>query len=391
MIFNLKQRADDLFYYSQQIRRDIHSHPELGFREYRTAGVVARELASLGLEMTTGVAETGVVAMLEGIYPGPVLLLRFDMDALPIHEETGVDYASQNPGIMHACGHDSHVAIGLTVAKMLSEVRDQIHGSIKFVFQPAEEGMGGAERMIEAGILSSPNVDYSLAMHVWNEKPVRWMGIVPGPLMAGADLFEVRIEGKGGHGALPQETIDPVIASAQILSSLQTIVSRNISPFDAVVISVCQIRAGNAFNVIPQHAEFSGTFRTFHPDVRQQLVERFSRLVNEMAGSLGCKADITVKKMTSPVINDKAITGRVREAVTENFPEITIEESYRSMVSEDMSLIMEKAPGCYVLIGSGYTDEALNFGHHHPKFNINENVLPQAAAVISSAAMRILA
>jgi amidohydrolase len=316
MIFNLKQRADDLFYYSQQICRDIHSHPELGFREYRTAGVVARELASLGLEMTTGVAETGVVAMLEGIYPGPVLLLRFDMDALPIHEETGVDYASQNPGIMHACGHDSHVAIGLTVAKMLSEVRDQIHGSIKFVFQPAEEGMGGAERMLEAGSLSSPNVDYSLAMHVWNEKPVGWMGIVPGPLMAGADLFEVRIEGKGGHGALPQETIDPVIASAQILSSLQTIVSRNISPFDAAVISVCQIRAGNAFNVIPQHAEFSGTFRTFHPDVRQRLVERFSRLVNEMAGSLGCKADITVKKMTSPVINDKAITGRVREVVT---------------------------------------------------------------------------
>ncbi len=269
-------QANELFEYTRELRRDLHQHPELGYHEVRTAGIVARELGQLGLEVTTGVAETGVVALLEGSQPGPVALLRFDMDALPIQEETGAEFSSLNPGVMHACGHDGHVAIGLTVARILHERREQIKGAVKLVFQPAEEGLGGAERMMEAGVLNLPQVDYTLALHVWNERPVGWVGVTTGPLMAGADIFDVRIDGKGGHGALPQELVDPVVAAAQIISGLQTIVSRNISPLDTAVVSVCRLRAGEAFNVIPQFVEFGGTLRTFEPAVREKVVERFS-------------------------------------------------------------------------------------------------------------------
>lgn len=390
MEMDYKGKAIGLFEYSREIRRDLHRHPELGFQEFRTAEVVTRELRKLGLPIHTGIAETGVVGLLEGKYPGPVLLIRFDMDALPVTEETGVDYASKTLGIMHACGHDSHVAVGLTVARLLSDSRNDIHGKIKFVFQPAEEGMGGAERMLEAGIMDNPTVDYTLSMHVWNERPLGWIGIAPGPIMAGADIFEVRIEGRGGHGAIPQAAVDPIVAAAQIISALQTIVSRNISPLETAVISVCQVRAGNAFNVIPQTVDFSGTFRTYDLAIRQKLLQRFEDLVTGMATSMGCTAFISVKKMTEAVVNDKFIASVVKEAVLETLPEMVIDDHYRSMASEDMSYIMAKAPGCYILIGSGYSDSALNYSHHHPKFNINELVIPQAVAIISAAAAKIL-
>src|SRR5512139_2496390 len=208
------------------LRRDFHRYPELGFREIRTAGIVARELSALGLEVSTGIAETGVVALLEGARPGPVLLLRFDMDALPISEETGAEYASQTPGIMHACGHDGHTAIGLTVAKILHAHRDQLAGTLKFCFQPSEEGIngeeiGGAEMMMRDGLLDSPKVDMMLALHIWNEEPLGWLGIAGGPMMAGAELFTVKVTGKGGHGAIPHAAIDPIVASAHIVTALQ--------------------------------------------------------------------------------------------------------------------------------------------------------------------------
>jgi len=238
---DLYLKAQHLFEYSQSLRQDFHRHPELGFCEHRTAAIVARELGQLGLEVMTGVAGTGVVALLDGAQPGPVVLVRFDMDALPIQEDTGAPYASENPGVMHACGHDGHVAIGLTTARLLTDLRGSFGGTVKFVFQPAEEGLGGAERMVQAGVLDNPHVDTTLGLHVWNERPVGWICVSPGPLMAGADIFEVRIEGRGGHGALPHEAVDPVAASAQIISALQTIVSRNVSPLDTAVISVCHL------------------------------------------------------------------------------------------------------------------------------------------------------
>ncbi len=390
MDMDFKAKALDLFDYSRDIRRDLHCHPELGFQEFRTAELVSRELSKLGLPIYTGIAETGVVALLKGKYPGPVLLIRFDMDALPVTEETGVEYASKTLGIMHACGHDSHVSVGLTVARLMSDARNDLHGIIKFVFQPAEEGMGGAERMIEAGIMDGPKVDYTLSMHVWNEKPIGWVGITPGPIMAGADIFEVRIEGRGGHGAIPQAAVDPIVTTAQIISALQTIVSRNISPLDTAVLSVCQVKAGNAFNVIPQTVDFSGTFRTYDLAIRQKLIQRFEDLVKGMANSMGCTAVISVKQMTEAVVNDRFVASVVKEAVLETLPELVIDDDYRIMASEDMSYIMAKAPGCFVLIGSGYSDPSLNFSHHHPKFNINELVIPQAVALISAAAAKIL-
>lgn len=213
--------------------------------------------------MYTGLADTGVVALLEGARPGPVLLVRFDMDALSILEETGAPYASQNPGVMHACGHDGHTAIGLTVARMLHAHRDELAGAVKFVFQPAEEGLGGAERMIAEGALEDPKPELTLALHVWNEKPLGWFGVAAGPAMAGAEIFKIKVRGKGGHGAVPHLAVDPVLASAQIVAALQSIVARNVAPLQAAVVSVCTIHGGEAFNVIPQAVELAGTIRTF--------------------------------------------------------------------------------------------------------------------------------
>ncbi len=258
--------AQALFEYTQSMRRDFHAHPELGFQEVRTAGIVTRELTALGLEVHPGVGGTGVVALLEGSKPGPVVLVRADMDALPIHEETGASYASQNEGVMHACGHDGHTAVLLTVAKMLTAHRNEFSGTVKFMFQPAEEGMGGAEKMLESGILDNPKVDVALALHVWNEKPVGWIGISSGPAMAGAEIFKIKVVGKGGHGAVPHLAVDPILAAAQIVSALQGIVSRNIAPLQTAVVSVCTIHGGETFNVIPPAVEMTGTIRTFEPD-----------------------------------------------------------------------------------------------------------------------------
>ncbi len=388
-IDNLYLRAQHLFEYSQSLRRDFHRHPELGFREHRTAAIVARVLGHLGLEVITGVAETGVVGLLEGAQPGPVILLRFDMDALPIQEETGAPYASENPGVMHACGHDGHVAVGLTTARLLADLRASLKGTIKFVFQPAEEGSGGAERMVEAGVLGNPKVDAALGMHVWNERPVGWFCVSPGPLMAGADIFKVRIEGRGGHGALPHETIDPVVASAQIISALQTIVSRNVASLDSAVISVCHISAGEAFNVIPQWAEFKGTFRTFLPETRRLVIERFESIVQGVAGAMGCRAAIEIQRMTPAVVNDSHLAEIAEMTIRQMMPDADLVKNYRTMVSEDMAYMMEKVPGFYLMVGSANSDTASTYGHHHPKFDIDETVLPRAAAAMAAVALEL--
>jgi amidohydrolase len=271
----------------------------------------------------------------------------------------------------------------------LRERRDQIHGTVKFVFQPAEEGLGGAERMLAEGVLDDPAVDYTLAMHLWNERPTGWVGAPAGALMAGADIFKVRIEGHGGHGALPQETADPVVATAQIISALQTVVSRNISPLEPAVISVCQLHAGNAFNVIPQAAEFSGTFRTFSPESREIVIERFKEIVDGVARSMGCTASVDIQRLTPAVINEPQIAERVQKAAA-NIPMVKIENGYHTMISEDMAYMMERVPGCYVLIGSASSGDPVHYGHHSPKFDFDEAALTNAVAVMTSAALELL-
>jgi len=382
--------AEALSKYTQDLRRDFHAHPELGFHEIRTSGIVARELTSLGLDVQTGIGGTGVVALLEGKKAGKVVLARADMDALPIHEETGAIYASTNAGVMHACGHDAHTAMLLTVAKLLTAQRAHLSGTVKFMFQPAEEGMGGAEKMIEAGVLEKPRVDVALALHVWNEKPIGWIGITSGPVMASAEIFKIKIHGKGGHGALPHLAVDPLLAAAQITSALQGIVARNISPLQTAVVSVCTIHGGDAFNVIPAEVEMTGTIRTFEASVRTLVLERFEKIVHSVAEGMGCQVDIQVDKLTLAAINHPDVTGRVQDIARKLFTNYEIETNFRTMGSEDFSYVQEKVPGCFVFIGSANHEKGLDAGHHHPKFDIDEAVLPLGAAFMAAAIMDLL-
>lgn len=375
----------NLFEFSQAIRRDLHRHPELGFQEVRTAGLVARQLRELGWEVTGGVGKTGVVALIEGQHPGPVVLARFDMDALPVKEATEASYASEADGVMHACGHDGHVATGLTVARLLQARRAQIHGTVKLVFQPAEEGLGGACAMIADGVLQNPRPDAALALHLWNERPVGWAGFTPGPLMAGSDTFRVLITGRGGHGAIPNQTIDPVLAGAQIVQALQSIVARNVSPLQSAVVSVTCFHAGEAHNVIPQTAELRGTIRTFEPDVRELVLERFRQIVTGSATALGCQAEVEILEVTPAVINDVGFTQRLTELLKSQFPELHLDTTFRTMVSEDMAFMLQEIPGCYFMVGSANVERNLNYGHHHPKFDFDETVLPVAASLMTAA------
>src|SRR5574341_266042 len=388
--------ATSLFEYTQSLRRDLHMHPELGFREIRTGGIVAKELESLGIEVTKGVGKTGVVGLLEGTKPGPTLLLRFDMDALPIVEETGAEYASQNQGVMHACGHDGHTAIGLTVAKMLNARRDQLAGTIKFCFQPSEEGyngeeVGGAEMMMRDGVLDSPKVDMTLSLHLWNEKPLGWVGVAKGPVMAGAEIFTVKITGKGGHAAIPNVTVDPVVAAANIVNALQSIVSRNVAPLETAVVSVTMIHGGTAFNVIPQEVTLEGTIRTFDSGVRQKVVERFEQIVRGVGEAMGCQVQVNIQRMTPALVNNDSIAAEVQETARRVLSESHLDTAgYLTMGAEDMAFMQEKVPGCYFFIGSNDKARHLDYGHHHPKFDFNEQALVRGSALMAAAAMDML-
>lgn len=389
-MIDFSSEAQHIFDYTQYHRRDFHRFPELGFQEFRTAGIVTDQLRQLGLEVTPGIAKTGVVALIEGISPGPVVMLRFDMDALPIQEQTGQEYASQIPGVMHACGHDGHTAIGLSVARLLAAHRNSFPGTLKLVFQPAEEGLGGAEAMVNAAVLQNPRPDYCLGLHLWNEKPTGWISATPGPVMAASETFRVIITGKGGHGASPCLAVDPVIAVAQMVSALQTIVSRNVSSLDSAVVSVTAIKAGEAFNVIPQEVEFKGTIRSFEPHVREKVILRFHEIIQGIAGAMGCQSEIEVRSITPPVLNDPQVTAVVQQTISQVLPASTLDTSTQTMGSEDMAFFQQEIPGAYFFIGSNNAQRGLDYPHHHPRFDFDEAVLPQAVALMAASALRLL-
>ena len=388
--------AKALFPYTQTLRRDFHMHPELGFREFRTSGIVAKELEALGIEVTKGMGKTGVVGLLEGAKPGPTLLLRFDMDALPMTEDTGADYASQSAGIMHACGHDGHTSIGLTVARILTAHKNDLAGSVKFCFQPSEEGnngeeVGGAEMMLRDGVLEGPKVDMTLSLHIWNEKPLGWVHVAKGPVMAGAEQFKVRIVGRGGHGAIPDQAVDPVVCAAQIVSASQTIVSRNVGPLETAVVSFTTINGGTAFNIIPQEVILEGTIRTFDPRVRKTVVQRFEEIVTGVASAMGCQAEVTVKRLTPALINAEEVTDKVQQTARRVLPQAHHDNTpYLTMGAEDMAFMQEKVSGCYFFVGSNNKDRDLVYGHHHPKFDFDEQVLITGSALMAAAAADIL-
>jgi amidohydrolase len=366
-------------------RRDLHSHPELAFTEVRTAGIVASELTRLGLEVQTGVGQTGVVGMLEGDADGPTVLVRADMDALPILEENEVDYVSQTPGVMHACGHDGHTTVLLAVAEMLSARRDQITGRVKFVFQPAEEVGRGAQAMIDDGVLSDPAPEVALGLHLWNEMPLGVVALVDGPMMASAGDFQIKVTGRGGHGGIPDDARDPIVAASQIVLALQTIVSRNLKPTDAGVVSVTTFKAGDSFNVIPPAALLRGTIRAFETRVMALLTERIRAIAEGIAASMGCSADVYVEQLTLPVANAPDVNARLRPVFQQIAPDVQLIGDFRMMVAEDMSYFLDRLPGTFFLVGSANPQRHLDYPHHHPRFDFDEAAIPLAVELLAAA------
>lgn len=384
-------QVDQVFAYTSKLRREFHRQPELGFQEIHTSEIILRELSKLeGFSIQSGIAETGIVALLKGSSPGKTVLLRFDMDALPVTENTGVDYSSQNEGIMHACGHDGHMAIGLTVAKLLSDIRQELQGQIKFVFQPAEEGLGGACRMIEAGVLEEPRPDIVLGLHLWNEKELGWLGISDGPVMSASETFQIVIKGKGGHGGKPHEAVDPIVAAANIITSLQSLVSREVPPLESAVITVSSIHGGETHNVIPEVVSLEGTIRTFTEKTRQLVLERFHQVVDGVAKAHLCTAEIEIVDISPAVTNQPEVAEVMRGTAVSLFPNAELDTNYQTMASEDMAFLMQDLPGCYSFVGSANPALGLDAKHHQPDFNFDENALKTAAALLIGAVGQFL-
>jgi amidohydrolase len=373
-----------------EVRRDLHAHPETAFEEARTAGVVAGRLRALGLSVRTGVGQTGVVATIPGGRPGRTVLLRADMDALAIQEENEVPYRSQAEGRMHACGHDCHVSMLLGVARQLVRQASTLPGVLKLCFQPAEEGRGGAHAMIRDGVLRDPPVDAAFGVHVWQDLEVGNVGVTSGPWMASVDEFEVTLTGKGAHAAAPQQGIDPVVALAHVITALQTIASRAVDPLLEVVLSVTQVRAGTAFNIIPESAWMNGTVRTFDPALWEELPGRFEQIVRGVAGALGCTAEVTYERINRPTVTDPAMAELAREAAAEVVGAGNVVTHIRTMGGEDFSAFLHEVPGAFLAIGSRNTARGLVHMHHHPRFDVDEDCLEIGAAVLLSVARRYL-
>jgi amidohydrolase len=363
-------------------RRDFHAHPELAFQEHRSAGLIADRLRELGYQVQTGVATTGVVALLEGQQPGPVVMLRFDMDALPVTEENETEYVSQNPGVMHACGHDGHMAIGLGVATLMAHRQDEMAGILKLVFQPAEEDGNGAKAMVKEGVLENPRPDVVLATHVWNEKPIGMVDVSPGAIMAAAEKWTCTVQGKGGHGALPHQTVDPIVATAQIVTALQSVVSRNISPLETAVVTVGTVHGGDAFNVIPPQVDLGGTIRTYSPQVREMVLRRVRETIEGVAMACGAAAELDIVSLTPAVINDADVAEVLRAAAEAVVGAENVFSDVRTMGSEDAAFFMQEVPGCYFFLGSANAERGLNAPHHNPRFDFDEGALPLGVAVM---------
>lgn len=375
-------------------RRHIHENPELGFEETETAAFVAQRLEALGAEdIRTGIAKTGITALVKGTKPGPdkCVLLRADMDALPIDQESDKDYISRNPGVMHACGHDAHTAMLMGAARILLERRDQFSGTVKLLFQPSEEANhGGAKPMIEAGVLEDPHVDACFGQHLMSPIPTGFIAAMGGPIQASADSFKVTVQGKGGHGAMPHQTVDPIMVATDIISSLRTILARNIDPLEPVVVSVCAIHSGKAFNVIPDTAEFGGTVRTFSAENRDLAESRLKQIAEGIAAAQGATVTIEYDRGYPPTVNDHAMAELARTSIAKIVGEDNVMEMKPMMPAEDMSYFLEERPGCYFMTGCGNVEKGIVWPHHHPKFDIDEDALGLGTAALAQVAMDYL-
>ena len=362
-------------------RRDIHAHPEVGFEEVRTAGLVASVLEGLGLRVRKGVGGTGVVAELEAGAKTRVGL-RADMDALRITEENDVPYRSQHEGVGHMCGHDAHVAMLLGVAKVLAGMRKELKHNVRFIFQPCEETPGGAAKMVEAGVMEG--VDEIYAIHVDSTQPSGVLSVREGPALASADRVKITIEGKGGHAAMPHTTHDPVVAAAEVIQAVQTIASRRTDPVDLVVVSICQVHGGTTFNVIPSRVELEGTVRTLNAETRERTIALLDEIVRLAAAVHGCKGTVEVPGKYPLVVNDAGAVKRVFKtaAVLFDSPEAVRHDQPR-MGGEDFSYYLEKVPGALVWLGIRNPEKGIVHEHHHPRFDIDESALVNGVALLA--------
>jgi amidohydrolase len=370
-----------------EMRRDLHRIPEVAYTEEKTSAYIAERLTELGLDVKTKVAKYGVVGILDTGKPGKTLMFRADMDALPVTEETGLEFASEHEGRMHACGHDCHMAVVLGTAIALKKVKDQLSGVIKFVFQPAEEGTGGAKPMIEEGVMENPKVDYALGCHVWPGLPEGVIGIMPGTIMAAMNRFDLKIIGKQGHGAMPHLCVDSLEIATQVVNALQRVTSRQMSPLNPSVVTVGTFHAGTAFNVIPQEAVLSGTTRTLDWDIWLSWKERLEKIIKGVCESMGADYEFEFSEGYPPTINDKEMVEMITQCATEGFGQDAVSEVEPTMGGEDMSFFLEKAKGCYFFLGTGYEGAA---GVHNPKFNPTESSLLMATEIFCRAAFKLL-
>ncbi|HET9315126.1 MAG TPA: amidohydrolase [Vicinamibacteria bacterium] len=350
------------------LRRAVHQDPELAWQETRTAARVAQFLEGHGLAVRTGVGGTGVLA--DVVRPGRGVLLRVDMDALPLQEETGAPYASRVPNAMHACGHDGHVAMGAGAARLLG-ARD-LPGRTRVLFQPAEEGEGGAQAVADAAL---DGIDIAFGVHLWNELPVGTLGVKAGPLMAAVDRLQIVVRGRGGHGGKPHRSADPVVAAAHVVTALQTIVSREVSPVQSAVVTIGSVHGGQAFNVIPDEVVLTGTIRTFDAALRLSMPERITRLARGIAEGLQCTAAVEVRAGNPPVVNDAAAAEIARRAAVLVVGEGSVVSPEPTMGGEDMAVYFARVPGCFVFVGSANPGRGLDQPHHSPRFDFDEDAL----------------
>jgi len=361
-------------------RRHLHRHPELSFREEQTAAWIADKLESWGYEVKRGIAGTGVVAELSGGRPGRTIALRADIDALPIQDEKTCEYASTVPGVMHACGHDGHTAELLAVARCYSLHRDETAGVRRFLFQPAEEVLpGGAPGMIEAGALAG--VDAVFGVHLWSPFPYGTVATRPGPLMASPDEFEIELVGRGGHAGLPHQSADALVAGAHLVLSLQTIVSRSVDPLEAAVVTVGQLQAGTANNVIAERCRLSGTVRSFNAEARALVRERLERIAAHVGAMHGTEASFRYVEGYPPVVNDERETERFFRVAAALLPADAVRRCERIMAGEDFSYYLREKPGCFFFVGAGREDGS-SAPHHHPLFDIDERAMLTAARLL---------
>ena len=390
MSIDVKQEVIELKEELVAVRRDFHMHPELAFEEHRTAKILADRLKKLGFQVQTGVAKTGVVGILECGQPGKTLMLRADMDALPIQEIEGRTYGSTYPGKMHACGHDGHTAVSLVIADILAKHKNQLKGRVKIVFQPAEEIVAGGKLMLEEGVMENPTPDRIIGFHTFPSLPRGKIGVRDGAMWAGVEELCIAVKGTGGHGGTPHVTADPIVAGSNIILSLENILARELSPFNPAALTMGVFSAGTRFNVIPDSIEIRGSSRTFTEETREFVRRRVEEISQLIAQAYRCSAKVSVERSAPAVWNNAEVANAVREAAAKVVGPDNVVDPGQSTVGDDVSVFLNEAPGCYFLLGVGNAEKGAGAPLHSPEYDLDEDALPIALETMSRAAIDFL-